>query len=111
MFRIIHAGHTLTYDWTSHPDTTDTEVFRLESVEDLQGVKDAHILIYLHPGRFGSAAELGAALALDKPVIIVGEVSKLDSVYFSHPHVRFVATISDAIKEMQFIKTGGGMCC
>lgn len=96
-------NHRITYDWTAHEETTSTAVLQRESVEDLQGVKDADAFILLLPGRRGSASELGAALALGKPCIIVGGVNLFDSVYYNHPLVRVAGTLTDALRILEAI--------
>ncbi len=40
------------------------------ALADLQGVRDADVLIVLLPGGYGTHVEIGAALALEKPVIL-----------------------------------------
>lgn len=103
------AGHIIVTDWTTHEPTNDVNVLANESVEDLEGVKDADVFILLWPGRMGSNAELGAALVLGKPCILVGGVNRFDSVYFNHPFVRLAGTMTDAIKlikQIEFYSAG-----
>ncbi len=103
MDMLENAGHTITSDWTQNvPVPIEVDLVR-ESVQDLQGVKDADVFVMLWPGRMGSNAELGAALALGKPVILIGGINKSSSVYFNHPLVRVVATITDAIDRLKWI--------
>lgn len=98
MERLIAAGHSITYDWTVHPATEDTYVLARQSVADLSGVNDADVFILLWPGRLGSSAELGAALAFGKQVIIVGNVPVLDFIYANYPGVIIVDTVQKAIE-------------
>lgn len=100
MDMLRNAGHEITNDWTTHETTSDLSVLERESVEDLIGVQDADVLVFLWPGRMGSNAELGAALALGKPAILVGGINRFDSVYFNHPLVRYAGTMTDAIKAL-----------
>jgi nucleoside 2-deoxyribosyltransferase len=109
MSMIENAGHTITHDWTTHPTTDSTRGLKKESVEDLKGVENCDIFILLWPGRMGSNAELGAALAYGKPCILVGGINPLDSVYFNHPRCRRVGTITDAINILEevILENGG----
>lgn len=96
-------GFTITTDWTVHEGLPELEVLKQEASEDLRGVKDADVFIMLWPGRMGSNAELGAALAYGKPCILVGGVNRFDSVYFNHDLVRLAGTVTDAIKLLRQI--------
>lgn len=63
-------GHTLTYDWTLHGPVwrEGWKRCRQVSVFELEGVKDADVVVVLLPGGRGTHVELGAALAMDKHV-------------------------------------------
>jgi nucleoside 2-deoxyribosyltransferase len=65
-------GHVLTYDWTPHGPVwrEGWERCRQVAVFETEGVKDADVVIVLLPGGFGTHTELGAALALGKPVVM-----------------------------------------
>jgi|GEM_PF-744125 len=65
-------GWEHTYDWTTHGSVQDKgeTVIREVAHKEIQGVKNADIVIVLLPGGRGTHTELGAAIALDKPVFI-----------------------------------------
>jgi nucleoside 2-deoxyribosyltransferase len=91
-------GHTITYDWT------ECEVSNVEqAILDLRGVADADILVGVFEkdtAYKGSLVELGAALALGKPVYILGDAPVIyDCIFFRHPHVRRVNDIWEVISE------------
>ena len=69
-----HRGHEITYDWTSHGSAMAAGQARIAEVAaaELAGVRAADGVIVLLPGGRGTHVELGAALALAKPVIVVG---------------------------------------
>lgn len=103
MDKVEAAGHRITYDWTVHEGSTDPEVLMREAVLDLFGVHQTDVLILLYPFRHSSAGEATAALALRKPVIIVGITrNELASMFLFafHPLVVVVPTIEDAIREL-----------
>jgi nucleoside 2-deoxyribosyltransferase len=74
------AGHTITHNWT-HEDDTHCETFdeRIAyqqrcAQSDLQGVRDADVLVLVpHPLGKGCYYEFGAAMALNIPVVILGD--------------------------------------
>ena len=59
------AGHERTYDWTTHGDVSkaDPAFKRHVAASESHGVLDAELVVLLLPGRFGTHAELGMALA------------------------------------------------
>ncbi len=63
-------GHRITYDWTVHGSVKNDGVKRIAEVAVLekQGVLDADYVVVLLPGGRGTHAELGMALAANKPV-------------------------------------------
>ena len=75
-------GWKHTYDWTVHGSVQGEGEARLTEVAEyeLNGVRNADIVIVLLPGGRGSHVELGAALALGKRVYIWAESNE----YFLH---------------------------
>ena len=68
---LIQNGHTHTYDWTKNLRHTNDE-FELSIIaeKEVNGVKEAEILIVILPGGRGTHTEIGVALAEGIPVII-----------------------------------------
>lgn len=68
-----------TYDWTKHGSVKTEEQTRIIQVAELelQGVKDADVVIVLLPGGRGTHAELGIANALRKKVFLWAETDEL----------------------------------
>ena len=60
-------GWERTLDWSEKGDP-DPDGYPEIAVAELAGVRDADVLIVLLPGGFGTHVEIGAALALGKPV-------------------------------------------
>ena len=69
---LIAEGHTITYDWTTHGAVRD-DLARLAEVagSEVQGVREADLVVVLLPGGRGTHAELGMACALGIPVLLV----------------------------------------
>jgi nucleoside 2-deoxyribosyltransferase len=72
-------GWEHTYDWTVHGSVKNEGEDRIKEVaeKEMQGVRDAEIVIVLLPGGRGTHAELGAANALRIPAIVWAETDDL----------------------------------
>lgn len=90
-------GHERTYDWTRHGDVSaeSTERKREVAQTEAQAVADAQLVVLLLPGRFGTHAELGIAIATsaNKRILLWSESSApFDGeqgfcVFYHHPAV------------------------
>lgn len=100
------AGHSRTYDWTRHGDVSKTTPERKREVAALEakGVTDAELVVLLLPGRFGTHAELGIALATaaNKRILLWSKSSApFDGtegfcVFYHHPMIeRFVSPFDE----------------
>lgn len=103
---LISAGHTITYDWMEHGTVRGTDAMRRVAKNQLSvGVRDADVLIALLPGTHRTFAEIGAALVLDKPVILCAEdeetfnSTEIDAAMLYY-HARVVARLNDPEPEM-----------
>lgn len=69
-----NLGHTLTYAWWEHGSVQAQGADRIAEVgnAELDGVRDADVVLILLPGARGTHVEMGAALAFDKPTFIYG---------------------------------------
>ena len=91
------GGHQRTYDWTTHGDVSKTPDARKQEVagNEARGVAEAELVVLLLPGRFGTHAELGIALATaaNKRILLWSESSApFDGtegfcVFYHHPAV------------------------
>lgn len=61
-------GWERTFDWSEHDANPDG--YHETALAEIAGVREADVLIVLLPGGYGTHVEIGAALALGKPVII-----------------------------------------
>ena len=94
------GGHQRTYDWTTHGDVSkaDPAFKRHVAASESRGVVDAELVVLLLPGRFGTHAELGIALATsaNKRILLWSETSApFDGtegfcVFYHHPAVERV---------------------
>lgn len=68
-------GWQQTYDWTVHGPVQ--EPLLAETAEkELSGVKEADIVFVLFPAKRGTHVELGAAIALEKKVVLWAQSEK-----------------------------------
>lgn len=78
-------GHKITYDWTA-----PFKEHSLQAANDLKAIQDADvIIIYFINNQVvyrGVYCELGGALALNKPVVIIGNAGN-DCIFSEHPLV------------------------
>jgi nucleoside 2-deoxyribosyltransferase len=94
-------GWERTFAWTDQ-DGEDTEAHAKIAVAELNGVGEADVLVVLLPGGFGTHVEIGAALALGKPVILHSPDRKtLETpyrcIFHYHPGVKIlISTTPDA---------------
>jgi hypothetical protein len=62
-------GWERTLDWTVQGNV-GVEQYATTAAAEIEAVRDADVLIALLPGGYGTHVEIGAALALGKPVIL-----------------------------------------
>lgn len=91
---IIHflreKGIEITYDWTVHGQVFDEAQLEEVGKKEYAGVVECDVLFMVFPARNGSHCELGIALALNKPVIILlDRVAELKPFYFLPAVTRF----------------------
>lgn len=90
---LISRGWAQTYDWTKHGPVLINDELRRISNEELRGVTGCDVFFLLLPGKRGSHTELGAALAANKPVIILSPdynllyENDLTCSFYWHPNV------------------------
>jgi nucleoside 2-deoxyribosyltransferase len=95
MFQLYRfLGCTITYDWTKAKQISPEQ-----AEHDLHGVASCDILLFIATEKLaytGALAELGAALALGKRVIVIG--TGADACIFTHhPCVERVSTTHGAL--------------
>jgi hypothetical protein len=85
-------GHEITFDWTTidhlRPYETNAEASTDAAELEIEGVRSAEVLVLVaHARGVGMYVELGAALALGKPVLalVSGEAPTM---FLFHPQVR-----------------------
>ena len=94
-------GCELTFDWT-RCGTLGGEPQDEVALKEIQGVVDADFVIALLPARFGTHAELGAALASGKKVFVHAPTEEslyggnpYKCVFYYHPLVTLVHGTTD----------------
>jgi nucleoside 2-deoxyribosyltransferase len=97
-------GWERTYAWSSQDNVSPGEYAKI-AVLELAGVREADVLVVLLPGGFGTHVEIGAALALGKPVIL--HASDLETlkkpypcIFHSHPGVKLLVSQEVNVNEI-----------
>ncbi len=100
-------GHERTYDWTRHGDVSAELPARKREVAQTEAlaVIDAELVVLLLPGRFGTHAELGIAIAscANKRILLWSESSApFDGtqgfcVFYHHPAVEQIVCPFEAL--------------
>jgi nucleoside 2-deoxyribosyltransferase len=62
-------GWERTFEWSAEDDAGQKGYAEI-ALAELAGVREADVLVVLLPGGYGTHVEIGAALALGKPVIL-----------------------------------------
>ena|SRR5437762_12072580 len=85
--QLRQVGHTITLDWT-----TASQDSRQQALKDIRGVADADVFVGVFEEDYayrGTLVEMGAALALGKPVYILGNATTVRRcIFMKHPNVR-----------------------
>lgn len=89
-------GWERTYEWKDE-DGAGPEAHAAVALAELEGVRNADVLVVLLPGGFGTHVEIGAALALGKPVILHSpDQQTLETpyrcVFHYHPKVELIVS-------------------
>lgn len=79
---LVAHGHRITYDWTQTIDEKGPSIAK----DEIDGVVNADFVVVILPGKFGTHAELGAALAIANKVFLVGP-READCIFYEHPLV------------------------
>lgn len=89
-------GWQRTYVWTAQ-DGPDEARYSAIAKQELDAIRDAEVLIVLLPGGYGTHVEIGAALALGKPVILHAPNQKTlgtpyPCVFHYHPGIKLLVS-------------------
>ena len=92
---MVEQGHSITYDWTVHGPVWREGAERIREVSELElkGVADANVCLVLMPGGRGTHVELGIALGLQKPCLVISEnaqelmATSETCAFYHHPRV------------------------
>ena len=63
----------ISYDWTVHGQVFDVDDLTYIAEAEICGVKNCDLFFMIQPGRSGTHCELGIAIGLNKPIIILGD--------------------------------------
>ena len=110
MAQLRAAGHIITHDWTGEAvgdrtgDVLESYLRRCAEA-DINGVFEADLLLLLnHPAGKGIFVELGAALVLSKPVIVVDRERAPNNIFFHMTECDHVRTIDEALALINVVR-------
>ncbi len=82
MSKFIDLGINISYDWTIRGQVfSDADLTEIAAAE-INGVRECDLFFMIQPGRSGTHCELGIAIALHKPIIILQEIDVLENKSF-----------------------------
>lgn len=91
-------GIGITYDWTKHGQLFDPVELTKCAAAEINGVRECDVFFMLQPGRSGTHCELGMAIALHKPIIILEDCDVLEEKAFYYaPTVQRFTDESSAV--------------
>ena len=107
LYRTLESkGHTITCDWTNH-DMYPEDVPEIKkgsyALDDIVGVQECDVLIAVFLWKRhqrGALIELGAALGLNKPVLIIGH-HESSSTLLQHPMITRFSHVDDALEAVR----------
>jgi nucleoside 2-deoxyribosyltransferase len=83
------AGFRITYDWTTHGSVSGEPLERRREValDEANGVRKAALLVVLLPGGRGTHVEMGIAIGLAIPVVLISEDDPGRTIFYESPGV------------------------
>jgi nucleoside 2-deoxyribosyltransferase len=106
-------GWECTFNWTAQPEGGPAKYSEI-ALAEIAAVQDADVLVVLLPGGYGTHVEIGAALALGKPVIMhAPDRQTLETpypcVFHYHPKVKLLLSeVLDVDVALKCIEECGG---
>lgn len=99
------AGWERTYTWRDLGNVVAGEAFAAAAMAELEAVRAADVLVVLLPGGFGTHVEIGAALALGKPVVLHAPDRKTletpyPCIFHYHPGVTLMISEEMPVREL-----------
>lgn len=90
----------ISYDWTTHGRVHTDEELKQYCAKEFEGVVECDLLFMVFPARYGSHVELGIALALNKPVVILLEGDVEMKTFYHHKLVRLFRDQDEAFNHV-----------
>ena len=98
------AGHEITFDWTTIPHLKPYDKNIAESrqaaILEAKGVLEADIVVLIaHEKGVGMYVELGMAIAKNKPVYVIGNITP--TMFLFHPIVTRVKNMTEVLRHLK----------
>lgn len=108
--KIEAAGHTITWRWWTIENVPESERtvenLRHQAINDVQGVKDADLVLLINSERSeGKSLEQGIAVADNKPIIAVGTRGEFSQNVFHYlTNYRWVTSVDEALEILSTVQ-------
>ena len=102
-------GHEITVDWTNHdvfPDDAEEEKLGEFACDDVRGVQecDSMIIYMVNEHQYkGAWVEMGVALALNKPVFVLGNAGD-SCIFMNHSLVRKYICFVKLLEYLEYLE-------
>jgi hypothetical protein len=98
---LTELGWKRTFVWNAQEK--NTERYGDIAQQEIDGIRDADVIVVMLPGGFGTHVEIGAALALGKPVILLSPDQKTletpyPCIFYHHAAVKLIVSESVDVK-------------
>ncbi len=113
---IESLGHSITWKWWETEEVKEgtgrDDFLKGQALSDLNGVRSADLVVVINSAKSeGKSFEQGVAIALGKPIIIVGNRGTVSANVFHYlPQFRWVETIDgmlETLKTISWLVDGG----
>ncbi len=94
--RFTASGVSITYDWTQHGRVYDEQDLMRYGEAEYRGVVESDLFFMVQPARTGTHVEMGIALALNKPIVLVNDRTVEQKTFYYLPNVHRFESVDDA---------------
>lgn len=98
MSNFVSAGLEISYDWTKHGQGFTEEELSKYFTGEFNGVVNCDLFFMIHPARNGTHVEMGIALALNKPIVMVEKEGIEMKPFYYAPNVTRFKDLSNAME-------------
>lgn len=94
--RFRAEGIEITYDWTTHGKVESERELIAYGHAEMAGVLSCDLFFMMHPARTGTHVELGLALAANKKIVLVNDLTVEQKPFYYLPNVYRFTSVDEA---------------